>query len=227
MTLLIRVLAVCLPGIILTGAVLQTVVDPRLLFLDPLVAAEVSGDCCRTYYGIISTLGVMMWVATATACLFSAMVLRRLGAPERLIRFALLAGSISGWLAFDDAFLFHENIAPKLGLPQTGVLAFYVLVAMAYCIGHVREIFQADSVIFGLAGTFLATSVGLDVVLHSTDSGIVSLEDGAKFIGIACWMAFHLTAMSSLLRRQFSKHSSRPDAAPDGGKVLRNHEVTA
>ncbi|MEO1141596.1 MAG: hypothetical protein AAFW66_04535, partial [Pseudomonadota bacterium] len=61
-----------LPSVFL---VLQDSVDPRLLLLDPLVAAEVSNDCCKTYYGIFSTLGVLIWMATAAICGFAVLVL--------------------------------------------------------------------------------------------------------------------------------------------------------
>ena len=209
MTSLTRLAAVLFPALLVAAAMAQGHVDPRLLFLDPMVAVEVAGHCCKTYYGIMSTLGVLMWIATAGVCLFAASVLwRALGwAPPTL--FALAAGMLTAWLGLDDAFLFHENIAPKIGIPQTVVLAAYVLLALAYVAVSARQILAADAVLFVLAGGFLAASLGIDIIFHSTDSFVVALEDGAKFIGIACWMMFHVTAMARLMgARQDGGHAS-------------------
>ncbi len=229
MTQIIRLLALGVPGLILAIALGQSVVDPKLLFLDPMVAADVSGDCCYTYYGIVSTLGVLMWIATAAVCLFAAFLLWKLNAPARAIGFALLAGVLSGWLGFDDGFLFHENIAPKIGVPQTLVLAIYLVLAAAYSAFSIREILKADVVLFGLAGVFLLASLGVDVVLHSTNSTTVSIEDGAKFLGISCWMAFHVTAMMALVRRHLAMligDVPTPDHA-DVGVAASSREVLA
>lgn len=43
-----------------------------------------------------------------------------------------MAGLLTAWLALDDAFLVHENIAPKLGIPQIADLLLIAAFAMAY-----------------------------------------------------------------------------------------------
>ena len=60
MTTIVRFAAVVVPMTVVAAVMAQGYVDPRLLFLDPMVAAEVAERCCKTYYGIMSTLGVLM-----------------------------------------------------------------------------------------------------------------------------------------------------------------------
>ncbi len=68
-----------------------------------------------------------------------------------------------------------------------------------------RQILAADALMFVLAGTFLGISLGIDIVLHSTSSVVVAVEDGAKFIGIACWMTFHVSAMARLIGERLAR----------------------
>ena len=102
------------------------------MFLDPLTAAELSGDCCHSYYGFVSTAGIILWAATAAVSLFSATLLFLKGAAGRVTMFPLLAGMLTAWIALDDAFMLHETVFPAFGVPQNGVIAFYVLLALAY-----------------------------------------------------------------------------------------------
>ncbi|MBL4768026.1 MAG: hypothetical protein JKY94_09980 [Rhodobacteraceae bacterium] len=194
-----RIVTFAVPTVLLCIAAVQTAVDPRLLMLDPLVAAEISDKCCSVYFGIISTIGIMGWIATTAICAFTAYFLYVYGAPKQAFYFSLSASMFTGFLAFDDAFLFHEVVAPRLGISQNSVLGAYVGVAGIYCLLAWRFILLSDMVLFVAAGLFLATSMGLDVVLHSTDTRIVFLEDGTKFIGIFCWLGFHTSAMTKLL----------------------------
>ena len=198
---LIQVLVFLLiPLAIMIIAIMQPYVDPRLLMLDPMVAAEESGACCKTYYGLVSTLGVLGWFSTAAICAFAALLLRSLGGSRAAVWFASAAALLTGALGFDDAFLFHENIAPKLGIPQNAVLGFYGLTASFYILAAIRILQRKSLFLFFASGMFLAASMGLDIVWHSTDSLVVSLEDGAKFVGICCWLGAHISAMAELLR---------------------------
>lgn len=193
-----HILAVMVPVAVCLAAYFQPFVPPRLLFLDPLIAAMEADACCKTYLGIVSTIGILLWVATAAVCVFAALMLHAQGANRRLWEFAAMAGLLTAWLALDDAFLVHENIAPKLGIPQTAVLLFIAVFAMAYVAKCWRVIVSLDAAMFGLAVGFLAASVGIDVVHVSTSDLHFLAEDGAKFAGIVCWSCFHLSAMKRL-----------------------------
>ena len=192
--------AIATGGAALAAAfIFQPFVDPRLLFLDPVAAASAADVCCHAYYGMASTLGIMVWSACAGVCLLAALVLNSLGHGLRDIAFPLSAGLLTGWLALDDALLFHEAIAPHLGIPQTAVLALYLALTGGYLAGARRGLSAGWLPMLGFALLALGASVGLDVVLHSTDSMVTALEDGAKLIGIVAWAVFHIGAMATLL----------------------------
>ena len=91
--------------------------DPRWVFLDGQTVGELSGDCCHVYDGAFSMLGIMLWAATASLACLSAIVLQRLGQRKEAV-FALQAMILSGVLAIDDAYLLHEIVFPKVGVPQ-------------------------------------------------------------------------------------------------------------
>lgn len=192
---LFRLLVAVPPIVIVAAVILQPFVDPRLLVLDPMVAAEVSGVCCQTYYGIVSTLGVFAWIATAVICAFAFWILRRMNAPGRSQIFALVAALFTAWLGFDDAFLLHENLFPKLGVSQTLILCSYVGLATIYGFALLAGTMRPDLVLFALSAIGLGGSLVIDLVLHSTDSMIVAMEDGLKFVGICCWFGFHALLM--------------------------------
>lgn len=192
---MLRFMPVMAASILVAFAMVQPWVDPKLLFLDPMIAAEVSGKCCRTYYGLMSTLGVMLWIGTAAAGALGFVILLRLGANREVLLFAATTCMLALVLGFDDAFLVHENLAPKLGIPQKVVLAGYLLLALSHFLLNIRQILTRDLAMLAVAGAFLTVSLSLDVVVHSTDSLIVSLEDGAKFVGIVAWACFHADAM--------------------------------
>lgn len=193
---LYRAAIIVLPSLIVLIAIMQNALDPRLLMLDPMVAAEESGECCRTYYGLISTLGVFVWISTAAICAFAAWVLYSIKADRKDWEFALIAALFTGWLGLDDAFLVHENILPKLGVSQNLVIASYVVVGMLYGYRVLTSRLKPDLILFGTSALCLGASVGLDVALHSTDSMVVAAEDGFKFVGIWCWFGFHARLMA-------------------------------
>lgn len=213
-----HIMAVLVPVAVSLAAYLQPFVPPRLLFLDPLVAAMETDACCTTYLGIVSTFGILFWVTTAAVCLFTAFVLHAQGANRRIWEFAAMAGLLTAWLALDDAFLVHENIAPKFGIPQIAVLLFIAAFAMAYVAKCWRVILSLDAVMFGLAVGFLAASVGIDVVHVSTSDIHFLAEDGAKFVGIVCWTWFHLTAMKRICDPR--EQDARQNASYAGQAVL-------
>jgi len=196
---IIRLASVLLPGLFLAVIVFQPWVESKWMFLDPLTAAQLSGECCSTYFGFVSTLGVMLWVATAAVCLFSALILFARKSGNALILFSLTAGLLTGWLALDDAFLVHETVMPALGVPQNVVLAIYVVLTLAYVGTSWRTIMANDYWLLALgAGAFIA-SLAIDTIFKSLDPVLVQLEDSAKFFGIFCWASFHITTLARAL----------------------------
>ena len=195
----IRAATFVLPMAFLAVVLLQPWAEPKWMFLDPLTAAELSGDCCHTYYGFVSNLGIMAWSATAAVCLFAALLMAIQRRAGHLVWFAASAGLLTGWLALDDAFLVHEVVFPSFGIPQNAVLGLYLVLGGLYGLASWRTIFQHDWFMLGVAGSALALSMMVDTVFHSLVPSLVYLEDSAKFFGICCWASFHISTMAALL----------------------------
>jgi len=197
-TTAIRIFSVVLPGLFLAGVLMQPVADPKLMFLDALAAAEYADFCCRPYYGFVSTVGIMLWVATAAVCLFAALAFALARRARPIVLFAAAAGLLSGWLALDDAFLLHEVVLPHFGIPQNVALGADAGLAVLYVFVSLRVIWTVDKWLLLLGCGSLAASMGVDVVFHSLDPVFVYVEDSAKFFGIFCWASFHVTTMARL-----------------------------
>lgn len=175
-----------------TFAGLQPFVDPRLLFLDPAIAGVVSGECCRSWYGFMSTLGVLIWIAAGAVTLFAGVVMKRYGVERVIWRMLVLAGLISLCFGVDDVYLIHENVAPKLGVPQIVVLVAYAFAAAIYIDLSWRRILAFNPVLFLAAGGFLAGSLAIDQIAPAGAVATIAFEDGFKFVGIVAWATFHL-----------------------------------
>ncbi len=193
--LILLFLVLLIPGLLLLAVLAQPWVDPKWMFWDMLTAAEFSDDCCHVYYGFVSNLGIFLWVATAAISLFAAVILFQRTIDKALFRFALSSGLFSGWLALDDGFLLHETVLPKLGIGQNIVLAVYVVLALGYILASWRVILSSEFWMLALAVLGVSISLGVDVILHSTASNIIIIEDSAKFFGLFLWFAFHATTL--------------------------------
>jgi hypothetical protein len=211
------------------AAAMQPVVDPRLLFLDPMIAGVVSGECCRSWYGFMSTLGVLIWIGTGMVALFAAVLLKRLDLAPTIRLQLMFAGLISLFFGLDDVYLFHENAAPKLGIPQIVVLSAYVIMAMGYMAVSWRRIIAFNPALFLLAGGLLGMSLAFDLFGIEGSVTTIVWEDGAKFAGIAAWASYHigfasLAVRSSVGLPQGAGHgaTSVQEPVPSAVRVYRN-----
>ena len=184
--------------LVIVLASVQPWVDPRWLFLDGQTVGELSGDCCHVYDGAFSMLGIMIWSATASLACLSAIVLHRVGQRKEAV-FALQAMILSGVLAIDDAYLFHEVVFPKVGVPQKLVLVAIASLALAYLVSNVRRLMRHEAWLLFVSLSAFAFSVGIDQVYESIEPIYVVVEDGAKLLGIVAWFLFHLNAFADTL----------------------------
>lgn len=195
----IRTITFFVPTLFLSVVVFQPWVDPKWMFLDPLTAAELSGDCCHSHFGFVSTAGIFLWAATAAISLFVAFQLFLVGSKIGMIAFPLMAGLLTGWLALDDAYLLHETVFPAFGVPQNFVITLYIFLAGTYFAVNLKNILRQDFWLLAMGAVALSLSVAVDTIFHSLASTMVLLEDSAKFFGIFCWASFHITTFSKLL----------------------------
>jgi hypothetical protein len=145
--------------------------------------------------GFLSSLGILLWGASATLCLFTAFALRA-GITTEVFRFLLASGLLAAFLLFDDLFLVHEALAPRyLGMDERLVYAAIVFAAASYALRFRRVIARLGSVTFPIAVVLLASSLFMDVALGEPLDGVLGqwlyfVEDGAKWLGIVSWCAF-------------------------------------
>jgi hypothetical protein len=142
------------------------------------------------YHGIISTMGTLLWCATAAICLFAAAQPVDRSAPSLANRrFLLAAGALTSWLLIDDQFLFHEVICPQyLGIREEFPLAMDALLALGFLVAFRRTILAHDYLVLLLAGGLLAGSIGMDLFIAFPGHYLV--EDGLKLLGIGAWLGF-------------------------------------
>lgn len=190
------VISVIAPAILVAIGVAQPWVSLDVLFRDPLVVAQNAGSgCCHVYFGFFSNLGVLLWCSAASVCFFASMLLTQRKADNRKILFMVSAGLLTGLLLFDDLFLAHEVIYPKvLGVDEKYVIAVYVIFAIIYL-----SFFQKLIVRYGYSLMLISLilfSISIFEDLFQGDIGVMRRigEDGTKFIGIATWTAFHFRA---------------------------------
>jgi hypothetical protein len=185
-------LPVVLAALVAAYAAFQPWEDARLLFADPLIAAEESAECCSVYFGAMSMLGIFLWIGTAVICLFTVLVLSSSHPGDENIMFLTVAGVFTAWLGFDDAFMFHETIAPTLGAAQNLVLGLYVVLGLAYLWVIRKRLMDGPWLLLGVAFGGFGASLFIDVLVTSHVQLVETLEDIFKFVGITAWAMYHL-----------------------------------
>lgn len=178
--------------------VLMIVAVVRMRF--GITTASMTGDVTELgnlhpLAGFVSNLGVLMWCTSAVACAFAAALV---SIAERGRTFWFLSGSalLSGYLLFDDLFRIHDDLAARyLGAGEIVVFAALAVGVAAYFIVFGRDIRRTHYGMLLFALGLLATSVVLDsfvVDRFASGSGLYFLEDGAKWLGVACWCSYYV-----------------------------------
>lgn len=144
----------------------------------------------NTYYaGFISQLGIFFWAGTAAICWFSYWLLKQAKTTSDNIVLIACAGALTLLLGFDDVFQLHEGFFPHIGVSENVVLASYLVVMMCFLIRFQHVILRSNYVLFGIALSFFALSMVVDV--FSLFEPIRHLlEDGFKLFGIVTWSAY-------------------------------------
>ena len=153
------------------------------------------------YVGFLSHLGVLLWAATTSICLFSSFLLFSLQPRNRRLGlFLLSAGLLSLMLTLDDLFLLHEKVFPKyLGLPEILVYAGYAGAAAFYLWAFRHRILTTDYLLLLLALLLFGFSTSMDRFL-SFRSFETFVEDSSKFAGIVFWLIYYSRTAAFLIR---------------------------
>ena len=151
---------------------------------DPIILGKLP-----VHIGFLSQIGLFIWSASATLCLFSFAILARHEKHRKFRQFLLVSGLLTMLLALDDAFLMHEFVLPSIGIPQNFVLGSYVVFVLLYLLRFKQVILETEYVLLAMALFFFAVSVILDV-LHSPGIHPYFFEDSAKLVGLVSWLAY-------------------------------------
>ena len=86
--------------------------------------------------GALSNLGVLVWCAAATICLFTWVVRRHQRASGRVAPpFLLASGLLMVFMMVDDLYQVHDALLPRyLGAPEEPVIVLYVLLTAGWLI---------------------------------------------------------------------------------------------
>lgn len=164
---------------------------------DPVAVADVP-----IWTGFISQIGIFFWAAAAMVCLFSSVVLPRTPKNARIRLFFFASGALTLLLGLDDAFLLHEEVFPRLGVPEHAVYAAYVGAVMYYLVAFRVTIGDSEFLLLGIALSGFALSVLSDLV-----AGPFLFEDGVKLLGIVTWLTYYARTTFFACRQAMAENS--------------------
>lgn len=202
-----------------TPPVMLLAIIVALRLLDGVPMAEFTRDPAQIlghtpFIGAVSSLGILLWAAAATACLFTAALLRRRGLGAAGWRtFLTFASALTVLLMLDDLFLFHDVVFPEyLGIGEHWLYGFYAASAAGLLGGYRRLILKTDYPLLLLSLLLFAASLGMDFVSdYVLLPGTFLLEDGPKFLGIVAWAAYFIRT-SAFALREVMEHPPQMDA---------------
>mgnify|MGYP001178986329 CR=1 FL=1 len=146
--------------------------------------------------GMISNIGILLWGAAASICLFTTFSQEINSDSSKLL---LLGGIFSGMLCIDDFFLLHDRYVGPDFLNLTYLsISIFLLVRFRKILKRIGLFNLVISILF------LGLSIFFDGVIQQIFNQSYDLtqliEEGFKFLGIACWLNFWCKASSYALK---------------------------
>ena len=141
---------------------------------------------------MISNIGILLWGAAASICFFTTF---SGGINRESSKLLLLGGIFSSLLCIDDLFLLHDRyIGPDFLNLTYLAISIFLLVRFRRILKKIGLFNLIISILF------LGLSVFFDGVIQQIFNQSYELtqliEEGFKFIGIACWLNFWCKASS-------------------------------
>ena len=146
--------------------------------------------------GMISNIGILLWGAAASICFFSTFLD---GINRESSKLLLLGGIFSSLLCIDDFFLLHDRyIGPDFLNLTYLAISIFLLVRFR----RILKIIGLFNLIISIL--FLGLSIFFDGVIQQIFNQSYQLtqliEEGFKFLGIACWLNFWCKSSSYALK---------------------------
>ena len=146
--------------------------------------------------GMISNIGILLWGAAASICLFTTFLE---GINRESSKLLLLGGIFSGLLCIDDFFLLHDRYVGPDFLNVT-----YLAISILILIRFKRILSEIGLFNLIISILFLGLSIFFDGVIQQIFNQSYQLtqliEEGFKFLGIGCWLNFWCKASSYALK---------------------------
>ena len=197
------------PALLNAIFILQPWFDKWLIYVDPLLAAEMTEVCCDRSLGMASNIGVLYWAVGAACCGFAAAVLRGRTGVKPKARMLAQAALLTGFLGIDDLIMLHDSVFPRLGVPEMVTFGVYGLLGLSYLVMNWRLILQEEPWLFLAAVGFLVVSLGVDATDNKAQLLWKQLlEEGAKLMGIAGWCVWHVRVASRAVRGEIGVKGS-------------------
>lgn len=165
--------------------------------------------------GMLSSLGNLLWGASFFISLFTALTLR-LSIDKKDFLFLITSALLSGYLLFDDFFMFHDFLAPGyLGIKEQGIFLFLITGGITYLYFNRNAILKTNYWMLMIAMALLALSVFMDAVYLPFTAGRFGhwknlLEDGPKWLGIACWCSYHVLTSHQYIKERLGLEKGEP-----------------
>lgn len=165
----------------------------------PLITRDITSIAnIHPLSGALSSLGILLWIASASIWGFTFFVVRNKNKNKNGTGLFFYSGILSAYLGFDDLFLFHEYLAPTyLHIPEKLVFVFLGTCIANYIFRYFNELAKPDGLLLIFSLMFLTGSAVCDIALSSlhiiNEDLLFFMEDGLKWIGICCWTSFCLS----------------------------------
>ena len=152
------------------------------------------------YVGMISNIGIMMWVAAGSIFLFVGYVLLNRHGLNHAAAFVLAFGLFALVLAVDDLFRLHERVFPRyLGIPENLVYATYAVMVATMLLSFRRLIFDTDHLLLAAALVFFGISLAVDMGAVEALPYRFVVENVTQFIGITLWLSYFVRTGAGLM----------------------------
>jgi hypothetical protein len=146
--------------------------------------------------GFVASVASLLWIGTASICLFTAAMLYGARGNSACTRFLLAAGLATLWLGLDDAFALHRDLLPVLGIPAALAPTACGAVGALYLLAAWRAIVANRPSLLIAAGLFLAAAVNAERIAPEAPD---LAEAGLTFLAVAFWAGFHVLAAARIV----------------------------
>ena len=157
-------------------------ISPDTLTRDPAAVTHTP-----SYFGILSSVGSILWGVTVALCLFGYTLIPP--SSYRIRWFLLGSALFSAILGIDDLIMLHDGILSDVPYAEMVLYAGYAIFAMCYVFLFAEVILNSQYLLLGITFVCFFLSMSIDQILPP-DEIITFIEDGFKFMGIIMWVLY-------------------------------------